>query len=352
MASDVASYVAIPAAGFANFDAAGHTEPSVADRTPTMSHPTGPSFRPAARPVAKPAGAVPELTAADVLDLVARHAGDAALEAVRRLSDAGDCPPISLAADADDGAEDALAVPIRPNDPRRLALDVRPLDDAEADVRRHELSVLARQIAALADIDDRYRQLRQMALTDELTACANKRYFGRFLDRIVARARDERFPVTLLLFDIDNFKSYNDRHGHPVGDEILRQTADLIRRCVRDHDLVARIGGDEFAVVFWEKEQAGTTGSADATDDKRRGGRFPKGPLQIATRFRKLVNTSDYAALGESGTGRLSISGGMAVFPYDADSAEALVAAADDALINQAKRGGKNSIALVGGPEA
>ena len=98
------------------------------------------------------------------------------------------------------------------------------------------------------------RLAQRLAITDDLTGIYNGRYFRHFLARIIEKARTLRFPVTLLLFDIDNFKSYNDRYGHGVGDEILRQTAALMRRCCRPHDLVARISGDEFAVVFWEKE--------------------------------------------------------------------------------------------------
>jgi GGDEF domain-containing protein len=150
--------------------------------------------------------------------------------------------------------------------------------------------------------------------------------------------------VTLLLFDIDDFKHYNDRHGHAVGDAILQQTAELIKRCVRDHDLVARIGGDEFGVVFWEKEGPRTPHDPSAAS----GGRFPRGPLAIANRFRRLMSEPDFFALGPSGKGSLSISGGMAVYPFDAQTAEGLIEAADRALIFGSKKSGKNSISLVG----
>ena len=96
--------------------------------------------------------------------------------------------------------------------------------------------------------------LQRLAITDDLTGLANGRYFRHFLAKTIDKAKVMRFPVTLFLFDIDNFKKYNDQFGHCVGDEILKQTATLMRRCVRDHDLVARISGDEFAVVFWEME--------------------------------------------------------------------------------------------------
>src|ERR1019366_2858729 len=103
-------------------------------------------------------------------------------------------------------------------------------------------------------LQDRHRGLQRLAITDELTAVFNGRYLRHFLAKIIEKAHVMRFPVTLFLFDIDNFKRYNDQYGHGVGDEILKQTAALMRRCCRDHDLVSRISGDEFAVGFWEKE--------------------------------------------------------------------------------------------------
>ena len=116
------------------------------------------------------------------------------------------------------------------------------------------LDTFVGHLGKLATLQDRHNGLQKLAITDELTGLYNGRYFRHYLERIVAKARDLMFPVTLLLFDIDNFKKYNDQYGHGVGDEILRQTAALMKQCVRDHDLVARISGDEFAVVFWEKE--------------------------------------------------------------------------------------------------
>ena len=300
-----------------------------------------------ARLAVAPAAALAELSADDAMAALLDHADDPVAAAVARVDAATDGLLVSLVTG---DLPDALAVPLRDGDPRRLVARPVPDDDAEADVLRHELTRLAATLARLAEAGDRERRLRTLAMTDELTGCANKRYFRTFLDRILARAKIERFPVTLLLFDIDDFKHYNDRHGHPVGDEILRQTADLMKRCTRDHDLVARIGGDEFAVVFWEREQAGGAGTSPATRGEKRGqGRFPAGPLQIAARFRKLLNDESFAALGQSGVGRLTISGGMAVYPYDGGDADTLIEAADRALMSGAKRSGKNSIALVGG---
>ena len=207
------------------------------------------------------------------------------------------------------------------------------------------LSDLAATFARVQVLHERCAGLQRLATTDDLTGLANGRYYRQFLTRIVERARVKRFPVTLFLFDIDNFKRYNDQYGHGVGDEILKQTANLMRRCVRDHDLVARISGDEFAVIFWEKE-----GPRLPREPKPAiSNRAPQEPHVILDRFRRLVSTQDFPGLGPSGKGCLTISGGLAVYPYDAQDVNKLVEAADKQLMFGAKRSGRNSIHLVGG---
>jgi GGDEF domain-containing protein/ActR/RegA family two-component response regulator len=207
------------------------------------------------------------------------------------------------------------------------------------------LAELGPMLAKAAAIQHRQSRLQKLAFTDDLTGLFNCRYFKHFLGRTLAEARKNRFPVTLFLFDIDNFKSYNDRFGHGVGDDILKQAANLMRRCVRDHDLVARIGGDEFAVVFWEKD--GPRNAREAGIGAT--GRPPSEPHQILTRFRRLLEAQDYPLLGSTGRGTLTISGGLAVFPYDAPNMQTLIDAADKALMLGAKRCGRNTIQIVGG---
>ncbi len=209
---------------------------------------------------------------------------------------------------------------------------------------RHFLSRLSSLMARLSSLQDRHQRLQRMAITDELTGLYNARYFRHFLTRIIEKARLLRFPVTLLLFDIDNFKKYNDQFGHGVGDEILRQTATLMKRCCRDHDLVARLGGDEFAVIFWEKDGPRQIHHPEAAST----GRTPSTPQQILDRFQQLLSRQELPELGPGGKGMLTISGGLAVYPWNAGDVESLIDAADNALMFGAKKQGKNSIALVG----
>ncbi len=216
--------------------------------------------------------------------------------------------------------------------------------DEDENTARHFLSQLAHLIGKVAALQQRHNGLQKLAITDELTGLYNGRYFRHYLNRIIDKAKTLRFPVTLLLFDIDNFKRYNDQFGHGVGDEILRQTAALMKKCVRDHDLVARISGDEFAVVFWEKE-----GPRQPRDPSAGApGRPPQTPVQILERFRRLLATQSFNGLGPAGQGTLTISGGLAVYPYDANTVNDLMDAADKALMFKAKKSGKNSIFLVG----
>lgn len=216
--------------------------------------------------------------------------------------------------------------------------------DEDANAARHFLSRLSDLLGKLQALQERHVGLQKLAITDDLTSLYNARYFRHFLSRILERARAKRFPVTLFIFDIDNLKQYNDRFGHGMGDQILKQTAALMRRCCREHDLVARIGGDEFAVVFWEKE-----GPRQPKEPKPGpAARTPQTPLDILERFRKLLATQEYPGLGPNGQGILTISGGLAVYPFDAQSMDDLIKAADEQLVFKAKQSGKNCIFLVG----
>lgn len=296
-----------------------------------------------------------------VLDAQLQHPHDPITGAVRqiaaalgtsmslRLSKPDATPPT-----ADDENSVIHSHPVRHGELIVSVLHLKvPQDQVVAADARHFLSQVAHQLGKLAALQERHVQLQKLAITDDLTGVYNGRYFRHFLTKILDKARAMRFPVTLLLFDIDNFKKYNDQYGHCVGDEILKQTAALMKRTVREHDCVARISGDEFAVVFWEKEGPRTPHQLAAAANGTGGipGRPPQTPLQVFERFRGLLNRQEFAGLGASGQGVLTISGGLAVYPYDAQNAEDLYAAADKALMFGSKKAGKNACFLVGGSE-
>jgi GGDEF domain-containing protein len=214
---------------------------------------------------------------------------------------------------------------------------------------RATLTHLASLFGKLAAVQDRHNTLHRAAITDDLTGVFNARYFRVFLSGLLERARQQHFPVTLLLFDIDDFKKYNDQFGHVVGDEILRQTASLMRQCSREHDVVARIGGDEFAVVFWDKE--GPRQPRDGKPAPAGPHRPPQTPEQVFNRFKRMIEGEKFPVLGPTGQGVLGISAGMAVYPYEAQDAASLIREADNRLMHGAKKRGKNSLVIVGTDE-
>lgn len=211
-------------------------------------------------------------------------------------------------------------------------------------VEQATLEAWAAWAARWLAIGRRLKELNDLAMRDELTGAWNRRYFNRFLGRITQWAREQRQQVTLLVFDIDDFKSYNDRYGHAAGDEILRETARLMQAVVRDHDVVARIGGDEFAVIFWDAEQ-------DAEGPRRRGSKHPQDVMRCAGRFQQAICEHRFPALLDEAPGTLTISGGLASFPWDGTEPEQLLDKADR-MAMQSKQQGKNAITFGPGASA
>ncbi len=159
-------------------------------------------------------------------------------------------------------------------------------------------------------------QTKQMADIDALTGIANRRVLESMLEREVARAKRSGERVTLLMLDIDNFKTINDEAGHPEGDEVLREVATALARDARQFDTVARYGGDEFAVIL------STCSSRES--------------LALAERFRNRVATAASAH-------PVKLSAGVATFPTHAADVDALVKAADEALY-ESKRAGRDRV--------
>jgi diguanylate cyclase (GGDEF)-like protein len=212
------------------------------------------------------------------------------------------------------------------------------------------ISDLKSQISVSSDwarLERRLRYLERLATTDDLTGLKNRRYMWEFARQILDRARPVDGRVTILVFDIDDFKHYNDVCGHMIGDEILRQVATLMRRCCRSHDVVGRVGGDEFAVVFWDDPHRAAGGAQG--ERRSTAAEHPTEAISVAKRFQQALGNADLHLLGPTGEGVLTISGGLASFPRDGSTAEQLFDRADQALLD-AKRSGKNRIYLVGEP--
>jgi diguanylate cyclase (GGDEF)-like protein len=203
--------------------------------------------------------------------------------------------------------------------------------------------------ALVMDLEQKVRHLEWLATTDDLTGLKNRRYLWEFARQILEHARQTKGRVTLLVFDIDNFKHYNDVYGHLMGDEILRQAAILMRRCCRSHDVVGRIGGDEFAVVFWDDPNRMI---GDIERERRAAtAEHPSEVILVARRFQNEFGNADLHLLGPRGEGVVTISGGLASFPRDGTTVQQLFERADRAL-REAKGSGKNRIYLVGEPKS
>ncbi len=258
---------------------------------------------------------------------------------------------VQLVGSASDGAsvaDDYLICPILVN---RFCEFLVGLDS-----RKGLASIFVQRLVSTVDsgvlgrgVEAKIRQLERLATEDELTGLKNRRYIWEFSRQIIERARKEGRRVTLLVFDIDNFKHYNDVYGHSAGDKILKQAAVLMSRCCRSHDVVGRIGGDEFAVIFWDDPRR----DFDKKESERRSltAEHPKEAIFIAKRFRRELNKTEFHLLGSEGEGVLTISGGLASFPRDGSEIEGLFQRADEALL-EAKRSGKNRIYLVGRSES
>jgi len=183
------------------------------------------------------------------------------------------------------------------------------------------------------------QELRDAAFRDHLTGAWNRRYFDRYLPACLERSRELRLPVTLMLFDIDDFKQYNDRYGHAAGDEILIESVRLLDSVIRPHDRVCRVGGDEFAVVFFEPSGPRDPGSAP-----------PANVFVLAERFQQQICQHRFPKLGREAPGTLTISGGLATFPWDGSTPQELLEHADR-LAMQSKQQGKNVLTLGPGAE-
>ncbi len=168
-----------------------------------------------------------------------------------------------------------------------------------------------------------YEEIYRMAIFDSLTQIHNRRYFEEFCDIEISRCRRHKRPLTLLLFDVDKFKSINDGFGHLAGDHVLRTIASQISARIRKEELFARYAGDEFVVLLPESQI--------------------EGGLSLAENLRQIVEQADCRFEGQDIHATISI--GVATFNDEMTTCAHLVAASDAALY-RAKEMGRNSVSI------
>jgi diguanylate cyclase (GGDEF)-like protein len=270
--------------------------------------------------------AVPQATLGD-------HAAD-----VLSLHELGRCPALrrgSLYVTNDSSARLSFHCPVYPVEAGTLAcVPLVALGETVGAIHLHwaeptELSLQVRlaitrvsEHAALSIANRRLvLALRGQANTDGRTGLANSRAFDEALERFLAN-RSATEPVAILMLDLDHFKEFNDRFGHPAGDEALRVFAHLLTSNVRENDVVARYGGEEFAIYL-----PGLTAS---------------GATEVAERIRERTE-STIIPLGPGQTGHVTVSIGIAAAPADGTQRGILLKVADEALY-RAKLNGRNRV--------
>ena len=197
---------------------------------------------------------------------------------------------------------------------------IRPID-------KNELRARTRTQIRRRRYHDQLRNVLEksvsLAYTDALTGIYNRRYMNAHLDRKIMEIGESAKPVSVMLFDIDHFKSVNDTFGHAAGDEILKGVAARVASSIRDFDLLARYGGEEFVVIM-----PSTPGDAASSVAERLRGRLEAEPFKVSTHPDSIPVTASI---------------GVATTCDPMETADKLLGRADEALYT-AKRGGRNQV--------
>jgi diguanylate cyclase len=211
---------------------------------------------------------------------------------------------------------------------------VESLVQTAKDMERSNQALEARLIASKEEIHQLQHNLeavRHESLTDPLTSLANRKYFDLALEKALADAATKREPLSLMMTDIDHFKTFNDNYGHQTGDQVLRLVAMAVKANTKGQDIAARYGGEEFAIVLPNTVMRSATTVADH--------------IRRAVMTKQLMKRSTHEQLG-----RITISIGVATL-RDGDTAQSLIGRAD-ACLYAAKRNGRNLVVCEADPDA
>jgi diguanylate cyclase (GGDEF)-like protein/PAS domain S-box-containing protein len=201
------------------------------------------------------------------------------------------------------------SVPIGPDEPNRIVV----ISDVTAAMRTRDA------------LEQANKALSTLSKTDALTGIANRRWFDDRIQQEWRRMQREKKPLTLLLCDVDHFKQFNDRFGHPAGDDCLRFVSELLSDLIkRPGDLAARYGGDEFALILPDTSE--------------------EGAIQLAEKLRSKTGQLDFTEISTGKTAAITLSIGIATaLPGESHTPANLLSLADNALY-EAKQGGRNRI--------
>jgi len=221
--------------------------------------------------------------------------------------------------------EDDLAVLGRTFNQMAEALE-RQTHGLEKQVRQRTRE-LERANRQLQDANER---LQRLAVTDGLTGLYNFRYLRQTLEMEMHRASRQKSSLSVLMLDVDHFKHFNDRYGHPAGDRVLQGIAEILKKRLRVTDIPCRYGGEEFAVILPDTD--------------------PPAALRVAEEIRQRVKEEDFSQETGTDSTSLTISIGVACFPIHGQDPEAVLKAADTALY-RAKDAGRDRVMLARPPE-
>ncbi|HOL21492.1 MAG TPA: GGDEF domain-containing protein [bacterium] len=190
---------------------------------------------------------------------------------------------------------------------------------------KNEMDIFLRHLNIEIENAILHEEINKASITDALTGLYNRRYFKKRLEQEFARAKRVGFPISIMISDLDNFKYYVDRYGHPKGDQILSEIGSLIKSTVRESDVACRFGGDEFAYLlpFTSSDEAKI----------------------LAERIRKNVSKYEFLKGDVEKAINLTMSIGIATFPEHGQSDEEIISKADQALF-ASKSAGKNRITI------